>query len=121
MPGKIKDISGQKFGSWTAVAFAGVRMLGTKKRPAALWHVRCDCGTMAVVLGRALTQKTGRSTRCKACAARAMHARRNNKSRCEKKWPRVCRECGTEFLAAAMAKYCTTQCRLAAAKTRKSQ
>src|SRR3954471_4222298 len=54
----IKDITGQAFGLWTALAFAGVR--GNKRQ--AVWLCRCKCGAERIVCGVDL--RNGGSTSC---------------------------------------------------------
>lgn len=54
---QYKDISGQRFGRWTALEPAG-------KTPDnhMMWRCRCDCGTERNVLGKDL--RSGKSTSC---------------------------------------------------------
>jgi len=52
--GKFKDLTGQKFGKWNIIKYAG------KQR----WLCRCDCGVEAV-LAQSLVK--GTSTKCKRC------------------------------------------------------
>lgn len=51
---KIKDITGQKFGKLTALAYAG----NTK------WSCKCDCGEMCEVLGDSLRRGSTKSCGC---------------------------------------------------------
>lgn len=55
---RIKDLTGQRFGSLTALRMGGRR--GTQNQ--ICWHVRCDCGTEREVLGAAL--RSGNTTSC---------------------------------------------------------
>lgn len=54
--GKIKDISGQKFGRLTAIEFRGT------DKGNALWLCKCDCGNEIVARGCNL--KTGHTQSC---------------------------------------------------------
>ena len=53
---KYIDMTGKKFGNWTALKYAG-----TSK-----WLCRCDCGRTATVVGATL--RNGTSTKCRSCA-----------------------------------------------------
>lgn len=57
MAGKPKDISGKKFGKWTAI-----RSIGKGNKGEYLWECVCDCGTKKTVPIDALT--CGRSSSC---------------------------------------------------------
>ncbi len=57
--GKIKDISGQKFGRLSAIKYAY-----TDKRHTAIWQCKCDCGNIVEVRGDALRNGTIRSCGC---------------------------------------------------------
>lgn len=63
----MKDITGQKFGRWTAI-----RPTGTH-RGAVIWLVRCDCGTEKEVLG--INLRYGGSKSC-GCLKRELAQRR---------------------------------------------
>ncbi len=69
MTNTLIDITGQRFGMWTAMALA--EAAGPKKK-GAFWSMRCDCGATAVVAGYAL--RSGNSTGC-GCASRCRTAR----------------------------------------------
>jgi hypothetical protein len=56
---KRRDLTGQKFGRWTVVAFAGVN-----QRRNACWLCRCDCGEQKVVEGKNLRSGNSRSCGC---------------------------------------------------------
>lgn len=56
---KVKDISGQQFGSWTVLSFEGV-----KSPHGACFRVRCICGTERSVLAKTLKQGTSTSCGC---------------------------------------------------------
>ena len=57
MNGRIKDLTGKRFGRWSVLAFAGV-----DKNGKATWLCRCDCGTEKLVVGGNL--RSGISTSC---------------------------------------------------------
>jgi hypothetical protein len=59
----FKDLTGQRFGKWTVVAYAGKRVTGAQ-----IWRCRCDCGNQQIVQGASLV--TGRSSGCRCCAER---------------------------------------------------
>ena len=56
-----KDLTGQRFGKWSVLAFAGL-----DKARRALWSVRCGCGSESTVTGSDLTSE--HSTQCKLCS-----------------------------------------------------
>ena len=56
--GKIKDISGQKFGRLTAIEFVGV------ENNKAIWLCKCDCGNTSKVAGTALRFGNTKSCGC---------------------------------------------------------
>lgn len=84
------DISGQKFGRWTAIKRVGTKAGG------ALWLCKCECGNTGEVRSNAL--RTGNSKSCgcynvdvhrQACLDRNYkhgHSARGNKSRAYKIW-----------------------------------
>jgi hypothetical protein len=53
------DITGQRFGSWTAIKRVKPNTLPV------YWLCRCDCGTEAMIIGSAL--RRGKSTGCIKC------------------------------------------------------
>lgn len=55
MPAFI-DLTGQVFGRWTVVSYAG--------KGTSMWNVRCACGTESVVLGPSLKKGGTRSCGC---------------------------------------------------------
>lgn len=58
------DLTGQRFGRWTVIRRKGSRIYGEPGASSSfpLWECRCDCGTVALVLGENL--KSGRSRSC---------------------------------------------------------
>ncbi len=83
---KFKDISGQPFGKWTVLKYAG-------SNGRAYWLCRCECGNECEVGGKEL--RNGHSTQCKRCQARQIgsnpkhgHAKSGNKkaSRTYRSW-----------------------------------
>lgn len=67
MLASISDISGQKFGAWTAIEQAprppGLKQLGT------FWRCRCECGNEEIINGGRL--RAGRMKRgCLTCSGR---------------------------------------------------
>lgn len=59
--GKIKDLTGQRFGKLTVLSFAG---LG--KRGLALWNCKCDCGNEITVYGIYMRNGSTKSCGCLA-------------------------------------------------------
>lgn len=59
-----KDISGQRFGTLTAI-----EMVGSDSKNRALWKCVCDCGAIVIKLGSEL-----RSGHIKSCGNRSKHA-----------------------------------------------
>lgn len=59
-----KDISGQKFGTLTAI-----RVVGSDSKNRALWECVCECGAVVVKIGAEL-----RSGHIKSCGDRSRHA-----------------------------------------------
>lgn len=57
--GKVKDLTGQRFGRWTAI-----ECTGRNKSGGAMWLCRCDCGTVRVIDGRSLRDGTSKSCGC---------------------------------------------------------
>lgn len=66
------DLTGQRFGSWTAVA------LERSTRHRTWWRVRCDCGFNTTIRGDSL--RGGQSLQCAPCAA-ASRSRTHGESR----------------------------------------
>lgn len=60
---KTLDLTGQMFGKWTVVEFAGYK--GRQGRTT--WLCRCECGGKSIVPTGNL--RSGRSTQCKKCAS----------------------------------------------------
>ncbi len=57
----FRDIQGQRFDRLVVVAYAGY----TKNKPRlSAWYCRCDCGTIAIIAGKRLTDKNNRSCGC---------------------------------------------------------
>lgn len=54
----IKDLTGQRFGRYTVIGFAGV------KNKTAYWKCRCDCGNERVVSGAELRRGKSKSCGC---------------------------------------------------------
>lgn len=63
---KTIDLTGQRFGSWTVLRYAG----------ASKWDCLCACGTEKAVLGKSL--KTGSSTSCGCLRSKLLSARRSS-------------------------------------------
>lgn len=51
-PGNFVELTGQRFGRLTVIAFAG-----TTPAQRALWRCQCDCGTSCIVQGKLLRRK----------------------------------------------------------------
>ena len=56
------DLTGNTFGAWTVLEFAGTRVVGTKGALKPFWLCRCDCGTLRQVEGSTL--RNGLSSGC---------------------------------------------------------
>ena len=65
MPSPRVDLTGQRFGRWVVVSFAG-----SNRWRGSLWDVICDCGARRTVLGESL--KSGASVSC-GCWGRTAH------------------------------------------------
>lgn len=63
LPPRARDLTGQRFGRWMVVRYAGSTGHG------AIWTCRCDCGTERAVRAIALTK--GRSKSC-GCAGKTL-------------------------------------------------
>ena len=57
--GKLVDLTGQRFGKLVVVERAGSSISGF-----AMWRCRCDCGKIAIVIGRNLRTGNTRSCGC---------------------------------------------------------
>ncbi len=57
VPYNFKDLTGQKFGKWSVIGYAG-----KNKRGWTLWTCQCDCGTIRDVVSTSLCR--GTSTAC---------------------------------------------------------
>lgn len=57
--GKYKDITGQKFGRWTVIEYAGKSKYG-----AYMWKCQCECGTVRNVVGGTLRMGISKSCGC---------------------------------------------------------
>jgi hypothetical protein len=60
LPPRVKDLTGQRFGKRTVLAFDGIR-----KPNGAYWLCVCDCGTKDIVQGTALYKR--RADHCMKC------------------------------------------------------
>lgn len=58
----LEDLSGQRFGRWTVLYRAPLKIDSKAKRPATYWHCKCDCGTERDVAASSL--KCGSSLSC---------------------------------------------------------
>lgn len=59
MGGKLIDITGQRYGRWTVLEYAGRRNRVT------YWRCQCDCGAIHEVNMSSL--RSGASTQCRIC------------------------------------------------------
>jgi hypothetical protein len=91
--GKLIDITGKRFGSWTVLALHPERMRRDKSIRA-VWCCRCDCGIERVVSGSGL--RGGRSISC-GCAINHLtihgHARRGGRTRAYRCWVGMWQRC----------------------------
>lgn len=67
MARKPKDLTGQRFGHWKVVSYAGIRACGKTNRHYASWVCLCDCGTARIILAQQLT--SGKTLSC-GCSRR---------------------------------------------------
>jgi hypothetical protein len=70
--GKIKDLSGQKFGRLQVL-----NVVGVNKFQQALWNCKCDCGNTTVTVGRQLINSDTRSCGCLAKEHSARQGKKN--------------------------------------------
>src|SRR5258708_2810752 len=63
MSGKRRDLTGERFGRLTVLAFAGNACEGKRQAPVGMWMCRCECGTEKPIKGanlyRGLIQSCG--------------------------------------------------------------
>lgn len=64
MARKPKDLTGQRFGHWTVVGYAGLRACGKTSRRYSSWVCLCDCGTERVLLSQSLISGLTQSCGC---------------------------------------------------------
>lgn len=62
--GRFIDLTGQRFGRWTVLRYAG-------SHNGAFWECRCDCGTVRVVRGCSLRYGESKSCGCSRAEATA--------------------------------------------------
>lgn len=67
MARKPKDLTGQRFGHWKVVSYAGIRACGKTNRHYASWVCLCDCRTARIILAQQLT--SGKTLSC-GCSRR---------------------------------------------------
>ena len=60
----FKDITGQRFGRWTAIEHTGAVHITPKGKRILLWECVCDCGTKRSVLSSALFEGGSKSCGC---------------------------------------------------------
>lgn len=76
------DLSGQKFGRWDVIRFAG-----TDRRGEALWECVCECGQTKNVMGSHLRNRNSLSCGClknelTSIRAKKMHTKGNTRHGC---------------------------------------
>ncbi len=54
----FRNLTGQQFGRWTVVSFAGMDLARST------WNCRCECGVIRVVLAKSLIKSLSRSCGC---------------------------------------------------------
>jgi len=62
--GRARDLTGEKFGRYTAVRHAGYKLPGKKKSKEHYWECVCDCGEVRIVAARNMIKGTSRSCGC---------------------------------------------------------
>lgn len=65
IPSKVKDETGNTYGSWTVIEFSHI---ADNKSRAAYWLCQCVCGSITAVEGAGL--RSGNTTQCKRCHGR---------------------------------------------------
>ena len=63
---RIKDMTGQRFGSWTVIGYHGRKVYTKSGTYSQYWEVRCDCGEKRVVQQTSLL--AGTSKGCRRCS-----------------------------------------------------
>ena len=69
---RVRDLSGQKFGEWKVLSFAGL----TKKYHA-LWNCICSCGKKSVLHSSYLLYGATSESSCHPCAYRRLEGKSN--------------------------------------------
>lgn len=65
---KIRDLTGQIFGSWKVLGICENRPCHLAKQNSAYWYCECtDCGSIYIIRSDSLTCE--KSHRCQKCAA----------------------------------------------------
>lgn len=65
---KIRDLTGQIFGTWKVLRICENRPHHLAKKNSAYWYCECmDCGSIHIIRSDSLTREE--SHRCKKCAA----------------------------------------------------
>lgn len=65
---KIRDLTGQMFGSWKVLGICENRPYHLAKQASAYWYCECtDCGNIYTIRSDSLTCRN--SHRCRKCAA----------------------------------------------------
>ena len=62
--GKIKDLTGQRFGRLTVIERAGTYSAPNCRSKSATWRCKCDCGNESVLVGNDLSRGATKSCGC---------------------------------------------------------
>lgn len=90
--GKVKDITGQRFGRLVATERVGYKMRSGCK--AVVWRCKCDCGNFVEVVG--IDLRSGHTKSC-GCIHSEQLANRNKEMAKENVWDITSREYGVGF------------------------
>jgi hypothetical protein len=96
LPRGVKDLTGQRFGRWGVISFAG-----TKHRQAH-WLCKCECGIERIVVSESLGRGVSKSCSClkrELVGQRALihgHAKKGRVSPEFSVWKGMCRRCYSE-------------------------
>lgn len=90
--GKIKDLTGQRFGRLTVLEFKGVN-----KHHKSCWLCKCDCGNEKIIVGESLTRGLTKSCGCLDVEKHVTHPNRKahgmTGTRLYRIWKNIKRRC----------------------------
>lgn len=74
--GKLRDLTGQRFGRLTAIKFVGHKRIGIRQTSQVLWLCKCDCGKETIKSSQYLKNGTVKSCGClkiEICKSKSKH------------------------------------------------